>query len=574
MIVMFKVKNTLFFIVYIFSIFFVYYYVNKSYFSPEVILQNDLGHIVSENNKVISIKSENARFDISLIGGSVQNIGIKQGAKNLLDSGVDIPIQKTGGKKEIITSSKKDKIKILEDSNYYLMTIENSKGVKENEQLPSGGMQIISEDPSITFGRYYPTKVSDKEVILSLKHERGKIIKRFYVDSAVSTSIMCDIEVKGFVGENLHITTGVPVSRSMSGGYYRDVVYNESTDDVDYSKTYTKSSSLPSKDSTISLYKKINWIANRSGAYTLILDNLSEDKTGLSIRSFPVSRFASSESGIKDTAYVPFINLKKGISRFRLTSAPCSAPFLDKLSEISGGSKKYYQINSIKNIFGIVINPIIEFARILISFGHSISHSWAIGFALLICIFVVISMILSRILKKHSKITQRHIKNIRILEMQKESGYISQEVYIRKVMESLKNCKWSITLNILIPIARIFFMISMGIFFRFAFELEGSSLIPGWIDDLSKPDSLIFLQNIHIWHWIIPVRILPFLSGLFGTLRMPSNYDVPPVFKNFIMPITIGYMLFSMSSGFQIYFIVSSFFVSVGDENSESAKQS
>lgn len=531
------------------------YYIVTSRMNTLQYNQNSLSQIssvsLSPNDKTISLKKGNVRYDISLVGGGVKNI-YRQHTRHAssIKEPTDVTVRSLDGRSSLVS-----------DNYHYTATMEDPYGVKENEYIASQGFQVISSDPKVTFGKYSVVSLTEDSVYLQLSLEKGTIHKKIYIDTKNETpSIFCDVKYSGFENEDLWISSGMPASDLIMNKSYNSILYNEvDVNDDSLSKTY-KISAPSSGDSTTNA-NRISWIANRSGMYSIILD--AENPSSVSgLKTFAVKSSQFKDPTFKDTSYITALKLSKPAARFRLTSAECSKSFLNSLKDIRGNEGKYTDIEKVNNIFGLIINPVLGLIHYIANFGHKLTGSWSFGVIFLLTSFLAFSFITKPISNRLSRKAKEHIENIKRMDAWAKSGKISYEEFAIRAKKGLSESKWSILASITFPLIRLFIVIAMAIFFRFSFELRGVSLIPRWIDDLSKPDEVMFISSIPLIG-SMSIRILPIIVG-FSTIMRSGNamgQNVPKVFKNFIMPITITYMLYDMPSGFQIYFIVSSFVI-------------
>jgi YidC/Oxa1 family membrane protein insertase len=91
------------------------------------------------------------------------------------------------------------------------------------------------------------------------------------------------------------------------------------------------------------------------------------------------------------------------------------------------------------------------------------------------------------------------------------------------------------------------------------FELRGAMFIPGWITDLSAPDSIWSFPTIDLLLWkLSALRVLPFL--MLGTTFLQSkiSQSTTPTDRNmalmtYAMPIVFFFILYNMPSGLVLY---------------------
>lgn len=112
------------------------------------------------------------------------------------------------------------------------------------------------------------------------------------------------------------------------------------------------------------------------------------------------------------------------------------------------------------------------------------------------------------------------------------------------------------------------FLIGMFDLLKSSFELRGASFIPGWINDLSAPDTLFS------WNFSIPFignefHLLPFILGgiMFVQQNMMSNLPKDPKewtdqqrqqkSMGTIMTVMMTFLFYNFPSGLNIYWISS-----------------
>ncbi|MCK5788026.1 MAG: hypothetical protein KAH32_03445 [Chlamydiia bacterium] len=544
--------------------------------SPEV-TSRSFGDLIGDkqhNDRDISLYTKDARIDISLVGGSISNIWLKKGQKNIIGSSESINSnlqQSTATHKpsENAFTYKRDRASTYQDKNEYISTIRSSSNSENPDKLvASQGMQIISDNPEITFGKYKIINIKNNEVVIKLSLDAGTIIKRFYTDENLSTSTLCDISITGFDNEKLWVSAGLPEEDSiMNNSYYRVIANFKDNEDASYSSC--SNMKLPKSNTDNISRNNINWISNRSGMYSLILDSINQKlDTSIKIVSLPNKLVKKKSIPVKQAkdCYITLIEIRDKNATFRLTSAPCSYNFLSHLDSLTNNDMQYSSIENIYGLFGFIMNPILKIMNYIISYVEHISSSHLISLAVLIACVMGVSSIINKSAKKHALISQGHIKLVKLLTAQKDAGILKIDHYNKQLVESMKKNKSSIVLSILLPISRIVLVIAMGMFFRFSFSMKGLILVPGWINDLSNPDALFYIKSLPLLGMPFTFRLLPVIVGASSIFRIPKNINIHPIAK-LLIPFGIATMLYNAPSGFQIYFILSSLIIGspVGD---------
>ncbi|AFG36117.1 membrane protein insertase YidC [Spirochaeta africana] len=106
-------------------------------------------------------------------------------------------------------------------------------------------------------------------------------------------------------------------------------------------------------------------------------------------------------------------------------------------------------------------------------------------------------------------------------------------------------------------------LLAMFGLFNNHFDLRGATFIPGWIEDLSAPESIFYFGDyfsLPILGWT-DIRLLPILfvasQLLFGRFSQPagSSNSQAKMFTTF-MPIMFFFILYNMPSGLLVYWII------------------
>jgi YidC/Oxa1 family membrane protein insertase len=131
------------------------------------------------------------------------------------------------------------------------------------------------------------------------------------------------------------------------------------------------------------------------------------------------------------------------------------------------------------------------------------------------------------------------------------------ELYKKEGVNPLSGC-----LPLLLQIPIFFALYSL---LNTQFELRGAMFIPGWIPDLSVPESVYALTNpIQIFSFAFTdIRMLPLI--MLGTQLLSSKIMQPPSadasgaqmkMLNYLMPVVFLFMLYNMPSGLTLYWTV------------------
>jgi YidC/Oxa1 family membrane protein insertase len=127
------------------------------------------------------------------------------------------------------------------------------------------------------------------------------------------------------------------------------------------------------------------------------------------------------------------------------------------------------------------------------------------------------------------------------------------ELYKKEKVNPLSGC-----LPLLLQIPIFFALYSL---LNNQFELRGAMFIPGWIPDLSVPETVFELPKAFLG--ITDIRLLPLI--MLGTQLLSSKIMQPPSadasgaqmkLLNYAMPVVFLFMLYNMPSGLTLYWTV------------------
>jgi len=101
--------------------------------------------------------------------------------------------------------------------------------------------------------------------------------------------------------------------------------------------------------------------------------------------------------------------------------------------------------------------------------------------------------------------------------------------------------------------------------FNTHFDLRGASFIPGWISDLSVPESIFTFGTVNLVIWQVDaLRILPIiyvvsqlLYGKYTQMSAPTQSATQMKIMMYGMPIFFFFILYNAPSGLLVYWIIS-----------------
>ena len=129
------------------------------------------------------------------------------------------------------------------------------------------------------------------------------------------------------------------------------------------------------------------------------------------------------------------------------------------------------------------------------------------------------------------------------------------ELYKKEKVNPLSGC-----LPLLLQIPIFFALYNL---LNTQFELRGAMFIPGWIPDLSVPESVYYAAHVPSSGHSTDIRLLPLI--MLGTQLLSSKITQPPSadasgaqmkLLNYAMPVVFLFMLYDMPSGLTLYWTV------------------
>ncbi|MDR0998260.1 MAG: membrane protein insertase YidC [Treponema sp.] len=218
------------------------------------------------------------------------------------------------------------------------------------------------------------------------------------------------------------------------------------------------------------------------------------------------------------------------------------------------------QLVEVANTKGF-LSPLENILKVLLTFFNSIVHNYGVAIILLT---LVVRALLFPLTKKGSEATLRmQALAPRIKEIQEKHKDNPQkmnaemaEFYKKEGYNPLSGC-----LPMLLQIPIFFAMYNL---FNNHFDLRGAMFIPGWIPDLSLPESVFHFENFQFpfLGWT-DIRLLPFIyvgsQLLYGKVTQTPDQQSNAQMKMmlYVMPIVFFFILYDVPSGLLLYWIMS-----------------
>jgi YidC/Oxa1 family membrane protein insertase len=227
---------------------------------------------------------------------------------------------------------------------------------------------------------------------------------------------------------------------------------------------------------------------------------------------------------------------------------------------LNGFMLKDMELVEVANSRGFLA-PLETILKVLLTFFNRIVHNYGVAIILLT---LVVKVLFFPLTKKGSESTLRmqamapKIKEIqeKYKENPQKMNQAMAEFYKKEGYNPLSGC-----LPMLLQLPIFFAMYNL---FNNHFDLRGAVFIPGWIPDLSIPESILHFENFRlpILGWT-DIRLLPFIyvgsQLLYGKVTQTPDQQNNTQMKMMLyaMPIVFFFILYDVPSGLLVYWIMS-----------------
>jgi len=206
-----------------------------------------------------------------------------------------------------------------------------------------------------------------------------------------------------------------------------------------------------------------------------------------------------------------------------------------------------------------ILGPIVWLLRQLLVLFQKLIPNW--GVAIILVTLVTKIVFLPLTFKSSESMAKMATLNPKIQELRtrlkdkpERMNQEMAELYKKEKINPLSGC-----LPLLLQIPIFFALYTL---LNTQFELRGAMFIPGWIPDLSVPESVYTLPT-PIFGFLTDIRMLPLI--MLGTQLLSSKIMQPPSadasgaqmkMLNYLMPVVFLFMLYNMPSGLTLYWTV------------------
>ncbi len=430
---------------------------------------------------------------------------------------------------------------------------------------------------------YRMTSHSDHAISFVGVDSKGRTItKRYSFPKNVQSYPYCidlEITIQGGKGlkEEVALTSGVPEIEWLSGA-------NGASLGMLLSKNGTTSKTLERidlpKDRYVSKLHAPDWTMNSNGFFALIIKPLQGVSKGVIFEKAPGSEAPSrlveiDRSRSKYTeedlpGYQSSLILSTGAShQIRLYAGPLDDTIFSTIDEASekdfSASFEFNRALTYQGWFTFISEP---FARLLYFFMkqfHALIGSWGLS----IVFATIILRILLYPLNSWSMNSMRKMQEVSPLVKAIQEKYKKDPARAQKEMMALYRDKGVNPFSGCLPLLiQMPFLIGMFDLLKSTFALRGDTFIPGWINDLSAPDTL-FHFPVNIPFIGNEFHLLPVLLGVTMWFQQAMSSKLPKDPKDWtdqqrqqramgmIMTVFMTVMFYNFPSGLNIYWISS-----------------
>lgn len=453
-----------------------------------------------------------------------------------------------------------------------------NKGYKDVRVPPRFyALNIVSEYPEVAEIVYEVKEFTKNKIVFEGKQALRTITKTFTLSEeggpyAIDLTVKIDGDSRG-----LYLNSGVPEVEWISGSpapvlKYR-ITRNQRPD--------VELIDLPQETKTVSSIIP-DWLTTSNGFFGLILDSLTEPGNGYRATYVSGTEVPSRLTEI-DQQYdlypadkmpgyqvmVPF-KTAPGETKFRVFAGPFASSILKQLDASysnpeTGYNPDYIASQTFHGWFAFISEPFAKFLFLLMQGFHWLTGSWGLSIILLTVALRIMLYPLNAWSLKSTINMQKIAPDVKAIQdkYKKDPQKAQLEIinlYRERGVNPLSGC---LPLLIQMP-----FLIGMFDLLKSTFELRGASFIPGWINDLSAPDTL-FTWGYPIFFIGNAFHLLPFLLGgvMFLQQKMMATGPTNPAemtdqqrqqkAMGTMMTVMFTVMFYHFPSGLNIYWLSS-----------------
>jgi len=552
---------------------------------PAEVTKTALPQLSSKEQKYFVLENGTMQLVFSNVGGALCEVNLPfETAKNpnsvVLPIEFDRELQDQKGLSlfpyhEAITSN--GALKKQTDGGYYPFLRRSSPIFTIPPRLFA--CNVVSEYPEVALLTYDVQSFSDKEIVFVSTQPHRKITKRFFFPDDSDKAPYClklDIKIDGDT-EGLWLGSGVPEVEWISNASGAAIKYRISRNN----KASVEKVDLPKEIYNLSgVYP--DWICDSNGFFGEIVDPMKGAEAGFRVERIP-GTVAPSRLYFIDRAqnrfplaelpgFLVLVPLKKTHEtlHYRFFIGPFAEKVLKQVdryfAEKEGELESdYLSSQTFHGWFAFISEPFAKFLFFIMKMFYAVFGSWALS-------IVMATVALRLLLYPLNAWSLRSVRGMQLIAPQikaiqdrhKKDPQKAQleivELYRKNGVNPLSGC---LPLLIQMP-----FLIGMFDLLKSTFELRGACFIPGWINDLSAPDTLFS------WGFSIPFlgnqfHLLPVLLGGIMFLQQNMMSPLPKDQSQWtdqqrqqramgnVMTVVMSVLFYHFPSGLNIYWISS-----------------
>lgn len=447
--------------------------------------------------------------------------------------------------------------------------------------LASGyqALNLVSDYPDVSELNYKIIEMTPSKLILEAKQAHRRIRRTYELSTAAKQPYIFNFEIN-IEGDrnNLWIGSGIIEADVNTSGAAPAMKYRLSKDGAPDIENFD----LPKESMDLTSLRP-DWICNGNAFFGMILDPIQNELQGLKLESID-GQTTPSRLSLVDAQWekhkssslpgyrmlLPISPTNHNSIKLRIFAGPLSESVLKELDKTfsdlkTGYDPDYRSCLSFTGWFSFILRPFAQFMMVLMNLFHSMTHSWVGAIILLTCVLRGMLYPLNAWSNRSMRVMQEISPKVKALQERYKSDPKRLQMEMVTLYRENKVNPVSGCLPILIQIPFLFAMLHI---FKTNFSLRGASFIPGWIDDLSAPDVLFS------WGYPLPLlgsdfHLLPILLGLVmfiqGQVTNPAQGALTEAQRqqkamSNMMTFAFTFMFYSLPSGLNIYWLVSSIF--------------
>lgn len=435
------------------------------------------------------------------------------------------------------------------------------------------GFNIQHNDLSLSKIKFKVVKFEKNLIEFEGNYNNAKIIKTYSLSNA-PFSFAVKIKIDGEL-TNAWMTTGVPDIELISNAYQPVLKYRT----LRNGSYVTQNLSNPKNITEIDQY--FDWVSNSNGYFGIIVDSLNDKSNkfrsqyiqGLNVPT-RISIIDKAHNLYPPQKYPGYCFLLPLLSNQDTSYNIYAGPYVDKILQVldelnskplAGYDPDYLSVKTVKGWFSFASEPFSQFLLLIMKLFYFITHSWGFSIILLTVVFRIMLYPLNSWSIRSTLKMQEITPLLKVIDAKykkdpKQANLEKMKLFKEKGANPLSGC-----LPILIQLPFLFGMFNL---LKSTFQLRGDSFIPGWIDNLTAPDTL-FSWSYPLFFIGTQFHLLPVALGLVMYVQSKMNLKLPEdrslltdqhkqqIIMTWAMPLLFTILFYNAASGLNIYFFFS-----------------